>query len=212
MSHTPLPLFAEHGEMDGASAPMMAPAQVPGMQAADAQPKLLHMKQSDLPMGGYTIGAIVDAEFASAWEPAAWKQWLAKDMKIKAKIAASMNYTSEHLHGALEAAIPKRYLDEYCGEGKNNTDIKVAVVWLPDGDAASIAKEIIVGTTTVSTYAHDSSTHRERDGSHRTHRRVECKIAVPSTAVKHTWDETRRGNERTPRDAQTTAWRARRRR
>ena len=74
VSHAPFCL--QSMEMDGASAPTMAPTQVPSTQAADAQPKLLHMKQSDLPMGGYTIGAIVDAEHASAWDLAAWKQWM----------------------------------------------------------------------------------------------------------------------------------------
>ena len=83
-----------------------------------------------------------------------WKQWVAKDKMIKAKVAASVNYDTEHLHSALEAAIPKRYLDEHYGKGKNKTDIKVDVVWLPEGEATNVAKEIIVGTTTVGTHAH----------------------------------------------------------
>ena len=67
-------------------------------------------------------------------------------------------------------------------KGKNKTDIKVAVVWLPEGDAKNVAKEIIVGATTVGTHAHVSSTHRDGDGSQRTDARVEFKTAVTSTA------------------------------
>ena len=71
------------------------------------------MKETELLSGGITIGAVVDTEFASAWEPMALKQWMVNDKSIKEKVASSLNYTMADLGLTLEAAIPKRYLDEH---------------------------------------------------------------------------------------------------
>ena len=94
--------------MEGARAPVETTPPTTGTTAMKTQPKMLSTKTSDLLVGGLSVGAIVDSEFASAWEPTAWKQWLARDAKIQAKIAKSENYTMQHLADALEQAIPKR--------------------------------------------------------------------------------------------------------
>ena len=64
-------LQAMEQEQVGAPAAQAAPAPAPA--AVAPQPKLLNMKESDLLSGGMTIGAVVDKEFASAWQPMAFK-------------------------------------------------------------------------------------------------------------------------------------------
>ena len=93
---------------------------------------------------------------------------MARDKTIKAKVASSDNYTLEQLNVALELAIPKKYLDEYQGKGKHSTDLKVAVAWFPDGDAAGFAAEILVGTTTVRTRRRSNTVYRCDDDDGRT--------------------------------------------
>ena len=171
-------------EMEKTTVPAAVPATRPGTVATNGTPKLLNMKETDLLSGGLSLGAVVGPEFASAWEPMAWRQWMARDKTIKAKVASSENYTQDHLNGALEAAIPKRYLDEHCGKGKHNTDVKVAVAWFPDGDAAKIAVEVIAGTTTVSTHSRNSIRCRRGNGSSSPDSRVEHKVAVVNIAAQ----------------------------
>ena len=72
----------------------------------------------------------------------------------------------DHMRIALEACIPKTYLDEYQGMGKNNTDIKVAVAWFPNGDAMRFAVEILAGQWRRTRYGVSTPTCRTPGACH----------------------------------------------